>query len=95
MEGGGSRLGSRFRGTKTPATACLWLFPWMGALEVYDINLRLHARGPGRSISFVSLFVVILHHKRVIWNTLEEIPSAGQKCTEGHTLTVTNFTEST
>ena len=56
----------RFGGGRTYATACLWLFLRMGALEVYGINLRLHTRGSGRSASFASLFIVILHHKRVI-----------------------------
>ena len=33
---------------------------------MYDINLRLYARGPGRSVKFANLFVVILNHERVI-----------------------------
>ncbi len=66
IEGGDSCFGNRSRGTRSPAIVYLWLFPWVGALGVYSINLRLYAYSPGRSVSFASLFVIILHHERVI-----------------------------
>ncbi len=33
------------------------------ALEVYRLNLRLHARNPGRTATFASHFFVILHQR--------------------------------
>ena len=59
-----------------------------------EIMIKLYARGSSRRVKFVSLFVVILNHERVIWNTSTEISDTDQKYTEEHILTVINSTKS-
>ncbi len=50
----------------TQATVHLRLFLGGKALEDCRANLRLHARGPGRTASFTRLFVVISNYKRIL-----------------------------
>jgi len=62
--GRGGRFGGRFGGSKR-TQVIVWLFPRVGALDVYGANLRLYARGPGRTASFASLLFLILHHEKL------------------------------
>ena len=58
INGGAGGLDRRFGG-RTQANVCLWLFPRVGALEVYSTNIRLHRgrayRRPGQTQTQVVL----------------------------------------
>lgn len=58
-------MGLAVGSVRTQATVRLSLFPVVGALEVYRANLRLHARGSGRTASLNKLFVVISNYERI------------------------------
>ena len=73
---------------------CLCLFPRIKALKIYDINLRFHTRDSDKNVNFINFFIVILYHKRVIWNTLIKISNIDQKCIERHILIIINFIKS-